>query len=66
MHYAETKYGFEYGPAKVQRLFSDGDKGWVTIGVDTDKASIQIHVSATGKVTVYLRGQSSAKSGGGK
>ena len=36
-HYKETQYGFEYGSAKVSRLFSDEKKGWVTIGVTTPK-----------------------------
>lgn len=29
MHYQETKYGFEWGSAKIQRHISDGPKGWV-------------------------------------
>ena len=34
MHYAETKYGFEWACAKIQRIFSDKEKGWITLGVD--------------------------------
>ena len=53
MHYAESQYGFEYGAAKVERLFSDEKKGWVTIGVTTPKVSIQVYVTKTGKVRVH-------------
>ena len=53
MHYQETKYGFEYGAAKVQRIFSDEKAGWITIGVDTPKQSIQVYVTKTGKIRVH-------------
>lgn len=53
MHYAETKYGFEWGSAKIERYFSDEKKGWVTLGVKTPKADIQIYITRTGKVRVY-------------
>lgn len=66
MHYEQNQFGFEWGAARVTRLFHDDAKGWVTMEVATDKANVQVYVSCTGKVTVYLRGQSSAKSGGGK
>lgn len=63
MHYAESKYGFEYGAAKVDRLFSDEKKGWVTIGVTTPKASIQVYVTKTGKVRVFSDGEWLPKQG---
>ena len=53
IHFLETKYGFEYGAAKVQRIFSDSKSGWVIIGIDTPKQSIQIYVTKTGKVRVH-------------
>ena len=55
MHYKETQYGFEYGAAKVNRLFSDEKKGWVTLGITTDKFpyGIQIYVTKTGKVRIF-------------
>lgn len=53
MHYQETKYGFEYGVANVQRLVSDKEKGWVTIGIATPKNEIQIYVTKTGKLRVH-------------
>jgi hypothetical protein len=56
MHYCETKYGFEYGAAKITRLFSDDAKGWVTIGIATPKQDIQIYVTKTGKIRVYGAG----------
>lgn len=37
VHYKETEYGFEYGSATVTRMFSDGKKGWVTLGIQTPK-----------------------------
>ena len=53
-HYAETKYGFEWGSAKIARCFSDSKKGWVTLLVETPKhrAGIQIYVTKTGKVRI--------------
>jgi hypothetical protein len=57
LHYAETKYGFDYGAAKVTRLFSDDKKGWVTLGLETPKHEgtrhIQIYVTKTGKVRIH-------------
>ena len=57
MNCEETKYGFEYGNAKVNRLFSDEDKGWVTIGIESSKYSgnkdIQIYVTKTGKIRIH-------------
>ncbi len=55
MHYAETKYGFEYGSAKVVRFASDDSKGWVIIGIETPKYqhAIQVYVTKTGKVRIY-------------
>ena len=57
MHYSETKYGFEYGAAKVSRMFSDEKKGWVTLGIETPKHSghdgLQVYVTKTGKVRIF-------------
>ena len=57
MHYKETKYGFEYGNAKVNRLFSDEEEGWVTIGIESSKylgsKAIQIYVTKTGKIRIH-------------
>lgn len=54
MHYAETKYGFEWGAAAMERGFSDAKKGWVTFLLRTPKHKemIQIYVTKTGKVRV--------------
>ena len=55
--YAETQYGFEYGSVKVSRLFSDEEKGWVTLGIETPKYighdSLQVYVTKTGKVRIF-------------
>ena len=55
MHYAEAKYGFEYGSAKVTRFASDDSRGWVIIGLETPKyqSGIQVYVTKTGKVRIY-------------
>lgn len=55
MHYKETSFGFEYGPVRVERLFSDEKNGWVTLGIGTDKypyLGIQVYVTKTGKVRI--------------
>lgn len=53
-HYVETKYGFEWGAAKIERGFSDKKKGWITMILTTPKHpyGIQIYVTKTGKVRV--------------
>ena len=59
LHFKNTKYGFEYGDAKVTRLFSDEEKGWVTIGVASSKCTrqndleLQIYVTKTGKIRIH-------------
>jgi len=59
LHYKETNYGFEYGAAKISRLFSDAKKGWVALGLNTPKnekagkQGYQLYVTKTGKVRIY-------------
>ena len=53
MNFAETKYGFEWGAAKVERLCSDDKKGWVCLGVETRKHRLQIIITKTGKIRVH-------------
>lgn len=53
MNYKETEYGFDYGAVQVTRLFSDEKKGWVTIGLETPKANIQVYVTKTGKLRIH-------------
>ena len=53
MHFCETKYGFEYGAAKITRLFSDEKKGWITVEVKTPKEELQIYVTKTGKIRIH-------------
>ena len=54
IHYVETKYGFDWGAAKITRCFSDSKKGWVTLLVETPKhkRGIQIYVTKSGKVRI--------------
>lgn len=51
--FAELQYGFQYGSAKVTRLFSDEQKGWVAIGIQTPKSIIQVYVTKTGKIRIH-------------
>lgn len=51
--FAELQYGFQYGAAKVTRLFSDEKKGWITLGIETPKQTIQVYVTRTGKIRVH-------------
>ena len=55
MHYQETKFGFEWGSAKITRCFSDEANGWVTLLIETPKYpnSIQVYVTKTGKVRIH-------------
>jgi len=52
IHYAETKYGFDYGAAKVTRCCSGEKKGWIVLAVETPRERIQIYITKTGKVRV--------------
>lgn len=54
-HYAETKYGFEWGAAVIERCFSDDKNGWVTLLLKTPKHEhgLQIYVTKTGKVRIH-------------
>lgn len=68
MHYEETKYGFEWGVAKITRCFSDEKAGWVTLLLETPKhkagAELQIYVTKTGKVRIHgVRGEWKAPNG---
>lgn len=48
-----SKYGFEYGAASIERVLSDKKEGYVVIGIDTPKQGIQVYVTKTGKIRVY-------------
>lgn len=50
IHYAETRYGFQYGAADVSRLTSDDRKGWVVLQIKTPKTTLQVYVTKTGKL----------------
>lgn len=57
IHYAETQYGFQYGSAKVTRIFDDKKKGWVVLGIETPKHSghgiLQVYITKTGKIRIH-------------
>ena len=54
MNYKETKYGFEWGAATIERCFSDETKSWVTLLIKTNRHphGIQVYVTKTGKVRI--------------
>lgn len=49
-----TEYGFEFGPATVERACSDEKQGWVVLLLKTKKYphGIQFYVTKSGKVRV--------------
>ena len=56
VHYEETKYGFQYGAARIERLWSCEKRKWIMLGVETEKMAVDIHVTKTGKIRVFDRG----------
>ena len=55
IHYQETPYGFDWGAAKITRVFEDDKKGTVTMELKTPKEDLQIYVTKTGKVRIHDR-----------
>jgi hypothetical protein len=53
INYKETKYGFEYGSATVERVCSDDKKGWVALSLKTPKKEFTVYVTKTGKVRIF-------------
>lgn len=53
MRYEETKFGFNYGAAEIERCCSDEKKGWVVLRIKTPREDLQIYVTKTGKVRVH-------------
>jgi hypothetical protein len=55
-HHKEETCGFEWGPARVVRISSDKNKGWVRLGIQTQKFKggdfIEVYVTKTGKVKI--------------
>ena len=57
IYFEDTRYGFIYGGMTVERLCSDKREGWVVLGVATKKYpkwKLQIYVTKTGKVRIYV------------
>jgi len=52
-HYAETRYGFQWGSATVKRIAYIAERTTVVIGIKTPRADIQVYVTRTGKVRVF-------------
>jgi len=53
MHFKETGYGFEWGAASIERISSDNKTGWIVVQVKSDKGSVQVYVTRTGKIRVF-------------
>ena len=55
MHNQETRFGFEWGDARIERMSSDSRKGWVVLGLTTNYTNgkaIEIYISRAGKVRI--------------
>jgi len=50
INYVETKYGFEYGPAKVERMASDNGHVWIEIR--TKRGALIVRVTPTGLIKI--------------
>ena len=57
IRYEETTYGFNYGSAEVTRVASDHAKGWVVLEIRSPKERVQVYVTKTGKVRIYLNSE---------
>lgn len=55
--YQELPYGFKFGPVAVERWCSDDKKGWVLLGVKSEKQTLQLYVTKTGKIRVFTSGE---------
>lgn len=51
--YEVTQFGFNWGSLDVERACSDSKTGWVTLLLRTEKMSIQVYVTKTGKIKLY-------------
>ena len=51
-HYEETPYGFQWGPALIERCVSDPKWG-VVLTITTPKERYQVRVTPTGLVRVH-------------
>lgn len=62
--YGSSRYGFTWGPMKVERLavVDRGKQGTShVLGVTTDRDEIQVYVSRTGMVRVFRKGKGEMK-----
>ena len=60
IHLHDTPYGFEYGAADVERVHHFRDPknlGKVVIGVYTPRAELQIVVTKSGMVRIFVTGK---------
>lgn len=64
IHVALTRFGFEYGAAKVSRLASHN--GYVVVGIETARQRLDITVTPTGLIRVGKVVRNRAKNGGCK
>lgn len=50
-HYRETQFGFDWGAAKVTRLFSHNSV--ISIGVETQRQRVNLYITPTGKIRLF-------------
>lgn len=53
IHYKETMYGFEYGSLKIERKCHDKRIGWVYIGLETQKSTVHMYATKSGKTRFF-------------
>lgn len=53
--YQPTVYGFIYGNAEVERIFSDEKTGKVFMSLKTSNDELQISVTKTGKIRIFSK-----------
>lgn len=51
----KTKHGFEWGDAKVKRLWACEKRGCVMLALTTSKRKIEIYITKTGKVRIWSK-----------
>lgn len=53
--YEETQYGFNWGALRIERMHSDKQTGAIYLGLTSDRRSLDLYVTRTGKMRLYDR-----------
>jgi hypothetical protein len=48
-----TKYGFNWGAAKIERRCCSSEEGWIDLAIITPRDEVHVYVTKTGKVRLY-------------